>query len=148
MALTRKLSTKTRLRGYSMKNRSLKNCPAGYIKRAAFVRYTRKGKHSLVREQCIRNVGAPGKGFRDGPGIGPLRKGELLKHGYVGVTKMSVGERHKALDSAVKEFGSLSTWRKLNAVAVYSKRTAPGVSAIFKADMDYIRSKYGLKEGN
>jgi len=61
---------------------------------------------------------------------------------------MSVGDRHKALDSAVKEFGSLSTWRKLNAVAVYTKRTAPGVSKLFKEDMDYIRAKYGVKKGN
>lgn len=137
-----------RLRGYSMKNRSLKNCPTGYIKRAAFVRYTKKGKHSLVREECIRNVGSPGKGYSDGPGIGPLRKGELLKHGYVRVTTMSVADRHKALDSAVKEFGSLGTWRKLNAVAVYTKRTSPSVSKIFKEDMDYIRAKYGVKKGN
>lgn len=137
-----------RLRGYRMKNRTLKNCPAGYIKRAAFVRYTKKGKHSLVREQCIRDVGAPGKGYPGGPGIGPLRKGELAKHGYTQVSSMSVLDRHIALDSAVKEFGSLSTWRKLNAVAVYTKRTAPAISRIFKEDMDYIRAKYGVKKGN
>lgn len=145
MATTRKLSTKMRLRGYAMKNRTLKNCPSGYIKRAAFVRYTKKGKHSLVREQCIHNVGSPGKGFRDGPGIGPLRHGELMKHGYAKVVDMTVAARHKALDSAVKEFGSLTVWRKLNAIAVYTKRTAPHSSKIFKADMAYIRSKYGVK---
>ena len=144
MATTRKHN----LRGYRTKNRTLRNCPTGFIKLSAFVRYTRNGSHSLVKEQCIRDVGAPGKGYREGPGIGPLRKGELAKHGYVKVTGMTVVNRHKALDSAVKEFGSLSTWRKLNAVAVYTKRTAPGVSKLFKEDMDYIRAKYGVKKGN
>ncbi len=131
-----------------MKRRTLKNCPAGYIKRASYVR-SRSGKQTLVPEQCIRNVGAPGKGLRGAtrtnPGIGPLRKGELAKHGYADVVHKSVAERHAALEKAIAEFGSLGVWRKLNAVQVYTRRLSPGASKIFKTDMDWIRGKYGLK---
>lgn len=138
-------SKSKRLRGVRLSRRSVKACPTGYIKRAAYMRYTKKGKHILVPEACIKDIGAPGKGIRSGPGIGPLRRGELAKHGYKEVQKMSATDRHAALDRAVKEFGSLGVWRKLNAVAVYTKRTAPAASAVFKSDMDYIRAKYGLK---
>jgi hypothetical protein len=137
---------RTRLRGYRKSKRALRSCPSGYIKRAAFVRYTKKGKHSLVPEQCIRNIGAPGKGYsRGGPGIGPLRKGELAKYGYKNIQQLGERERHAALEKAIKAYGSLGVWRKLNAVAVYTRRIAPGASRIFKADMDWVRSKYGLK---
>ena len=134
-----------RLRGVRRTKRALRGCPSGYVKRAAFMRYTKRGKHSLVPEQCIKNIGAPGKGYRGGPGIGPLRKGELTKYGYKNVAAMSTEDRHVALEKAVAAYGPLSTWRKLNAVAVYTRRTAPGVSKVFKADMDWIRREFGLK---
>lgn len=137
---------RSKMRGFTMKKRSLVACPAGYIKRAAFVRRTRSGKRSYVPEQCIPDVGRPGKGYyTGGPGIGSLRKGELAKHGYSDVANMSASERHAALDSAISEFGSLGVWRKLNAVAIYTRRTAPEVSTIFKQDMDWIRKIYGIK---
>jgi hypothetical protein len=98
-----------------------------------------------VPEQCIRNVGAPGKGLRGGPGIGPLRKGELIKFGYSDVVNKTRNTRHAALSRAVKAYGSLSVWRKLNAVQVYTRRLSPASSKVFKADMDWIRSKYGIK---
>ena len=139
-------ANRSRLRGVRLSRRSLKNCPAGYIKRASFMRYTKKGKHSLVPEQCIPDIGLPGKGYRyGGPGIGKLRKGELSKHGYTNVGELSVAERHSALTEAIKEFGSLGVWRKLNAVKVYTKNTAPHISSIFSEDMDWIRTKFGLK---
>jgi len=124
-----------------------RKCAKGYITRAAYSHYTRKGVRTLVGAQCIRDVvpHVGGKSY-DGPGIGPLKKGELAKYGYEKVTTLSVSERHNALDKAVADYGSLSTWRKLNAVFVYTKRTAPGVSAIFKEDMSYIRAKYGVKK--
>ena len=143
---SRPVANKTRMRGYSLKRRTLKTCPRGYIKRASYVR-SRSGKKTLVPEQCIRNVGAPGKGLAgsSSPGIGALRKGELAKHGYADVVHKSVADRHAALEKAIKEFGSLGVWRKLNAVHVYTRRLSPGASKIFKADMDWIRGKYGLK---
>jgi len=99
-----------------------------------------------VPEQCIRNVGAPGKGLRTGgPGIGRLRKGELAHFGYKNVLSMPVGARHAALTKAIAAYGSLTVWRKLNAISVYTRRTSPGASAVFKADMDWIRAKFGIK---
>jgi len=98
-----------------------------------------------VNEQCIRDIGAPGKGIPDGPGIGPLRKGELAKYGYSGVANLTLNDRHLALKKAVSDYGSLGVWRKLNAVSVYTRRTSPKTSKIFKNDMDWVRSTYGIK---
>lgn len=136
---------RTRFRGFRKTKRALSSCPKGYIRRASFVRYTKSGKHTLVPEQCVRDMGVPGKGYRNGPGIGALRKGELAKHGYSKVNTMSMAARHAALAKAVKEFGSLGVWRKLNAVYVYTCRTAPEASKTFKADRDWVRATYGIK---
>ena len=133
------------LRGYAKSRRTLRSCPSGYIKRASYVR-TRSGKKTLVPEQCIRNVGAPGKGLASGePGIGRLREGELSKFGYSDVVNKPVGERRAALRKAVAAFGSLSVWRKLNAVHVYTRRLSPASSRVFKADMNWIKATFGLK---
>ena len=143
---TRKVKVdRTRLRGVRKTKRALRTCPKGYVKRSAYIRITRKGTRVLVPEQCIRDVGNPGKGYRNGPGIGPLRKGELTKYGYKNVAELSVADRHKALEKAIDEYGSLGVWRKLNAVAVYTKRTLPKISKIFKEDMNWIRAKFGIK---
>jgi hypothetical protein len=132
------------LRGVRLSRRALRSCPAGFIKRASYAR-TRRGRKTIVPEQCIRNVGAAGKGLKGGPGIGPLRKGELAKFGYSHVVNMPVEKRHRALTRAVKAFGSLGVWRKLNAVQVYTRRLSPASSKVFKADMDWVRGKYGIK---
>jgi hypothetical protein len=76
------------------------------------------------------------------PGIGKLRHGLLAKFGYSHVSSLSQTQRHVALEKAVKAYGPLSVFRKLNAVYVYSKKTAPSSSKIFKADRDWIGTKY------
>ena len=73
---------------------------------------------------------------------------------YVGLTK-SLEKRwdaHRrsngsapALHAAIKKYGGLSTYRKLNAVAVYTKRTSPAASKTFKADRNYVGRKLGYK---
>ena len=78
------------------------------------------------------------------PGIGPLRHGDLTQFGYEHVTSLSEGRRHLALASAVKKYGALSIWRKLNAVFIYTKHTAPASSAIFKVDRDWVKAHYGV----
>ena len=80
------------------------------------------------------------------PGIGPLRHGLLAKFGYSHVASLSLHQRHTALEKAVKAYGSLSVFRKLNAVYVYSRKTAPSSSRIFKVDRDWIGTKYIHKE--
>jgi len=72
--------------------------------------------------------------------IGPLKEGLLKKVGY-NVTNRAV-RRHKAVDAAVKKYGKLSTLRKLNAVAVYTRRRSPLKSRTFKSDVKYVQKKY------
>lgn len=102
----------------------------------------RRGKTIKVRAAKIRDVGAPGKwqektGMK---GIGPLKKGELKSVGYDATAKASA--RHAAINKAVKKYGRLSTLRKLNAIAVYTKRTAPSRSKTYKTDMHYVQKKH------
>ena len=134
MASTRKVRSRRSTR---------KTCRKGYILRKKYTRKTRSGKRVRVSTACIKDLGSPGKGFKGvGPGIGPLREGELSQFGYAGVAKLSVVQRHVALKKAVDKFGALSVFRKLNAVAVYTKHTSPHVSRIFKSDMAWIRRMF------
>jgi len=101
-------------------------------------------RHSRRHTKKVkRDIGAPGKGLAKS--IGPLRKGELTKFGYENVVKLSAQDRHAALKKAVAEYGSLSVWRKLNAVAVYTRRISPASSRVFQSDMDWIRATFGIK---
>lgn len=136
-----------------------KVCPSGYILRKAYVRrYTtgikEKGytvhrgdktyraypssSSTIVKAACIKDRGLKGKGPQ---AIGPLRKGELLKHGYV--YRKAADERHTALRKAAKEFGALGVYRKLNAVAKLSSRTEPQISRVFKADRNWVKKELG-----
>lgn len=91
-----------------------------------------------MRGRFIKDVGAPGKWRAEhygAPGIGALKKGELTEVGYsVG---NSIKSRHAAVRRAVKRYGRNSTIRKLNAIAVYTRRTSPMSSKKFKADMKF-----------
>ena len=139
-------------------------CPRGKVERRGYVRkiaanilkkgYTVKRangkvyrvhpqKSSIyVKPSCIKDRGLSGK-IAPGEGIGPLRKGELKKHGY-GYHE-SKDARRLALKRAVKEFGPLSVFRKLDAVAKLSKYTAPEASIVFKKDREWVRHHYELK---
>ena len=141
-----------------------KHCPPGKVERKGYVRkfgaevlkrgYTvkkasgkayriRPAKGSVyVKPSCIKDRGLPGKPS-PGESFGLLRKGELKKHGYVYQT--SEDSRHVALKKAIKEFGALGVFRKLDAVAKLSKNTVPKASRVFKADQDWLRRKYELK---
>lgn len=136
-----------------------KVCPTGKILRKAYVRrYTTgvrkqgytvhrgnktyraypKSKSTIVKAACIKDRGLKGKGPQE---IGPLRKGELLKHGYSYRKPAEV--RHAALRKAEKEYGALGLFRKLNAVAKLSKRPAPQASRVFAEDRDWVRKSMG-----
>ena len=136
------------MRGYTKRERERKeDCPEGFITRSAYIRKTKYGKKVRVPEQCIIDRGLPGKGIQNTTKktIGSLRKGELAKFGYANIAKLSIKERREALRKAIQEYGSLSVWRKLNAVHVYTRRTAPTSSRIFKEDMNWIRNEFGIK---
>ncbi len=141
-----------------------KACPPGQIPRAAYVRkisstvarrgYTKRTKSGkrirvypsprsiFVKSSCVEDTGKVGKGAQI---FGPLRKGELSKHGYS--YKLPEGDRRVALQSAVQEFGALSTYRKLNAVAKLTTLTNPNASSTFAADRNWIRKTYSDQSG-
>lgn len=142
-------------------------CPPGYILRRGYTRkfknsvrregYTvrRKGKLFTVRPkknsayvppQCIKDRGLPGKGVKQGEGIGALRKGELIKYGYS--YRLADSKRQSALKKAMKSYGTLSVYRKLNAVSKLSVRTAPDASTIFAKDRNWVRNNYSLTQKN
>jgi hypothetical protein len=70
--------------------------------------------------------------------IGPLKKGTLM--GYS--ASMTTSARRKTLRAVVAKVGPLSTFRKLNAVAVLTKRTAPKKSRTFKADRKWVKKNF------
>jgi hypothetical protein len=49
-----------------------------------------------------------------------------------------------ALKRAVDRYGALAVYRKLDAVAKLSMRTAADASKIFKMDRDWVRSNYAF----
>jgi hypothetical protein len=74
--------------------------------------------------------------------IGTLKKGLLIKFGYQNVTQLSQQQRHEALQKAIRAYGALSVFRKLNAVYVYNRKTNPSHSRIFKTDRDWVRLQF------
>lgn len=103
--------------------------------------YTRKsGVH--VRSSKVRDMGAPGKWrVKHGPGIGELEAGKL--HGYA--TNETKRTRHMILKKDVKRDGALKTMKRLNAISVYMKRTAPSKSKTAKADRNWVKKTFMKK---
>ena len=154
-----------KLKGVTTRLGLTKKCQPGYILRAPYKRKysstikkegynAKRGNKTvrvfpsatsvLVKAACIKNRGLSGKGPRSGTkGIGSLRKGELAKYGYR--AKESREKRHAALKNAIEVYGALGVFRKLDAVAKYTIRTAPEAHTVFKADRDWVRSHYSLK---
>jgi hypothetical protein len=139
------------------------DCPKGFILRSGYTRkfrpsvkasgftVRRKGTTYTVRPKvntikvnasCVKNRGLPGKGV--GEGIGKLRKGEMIKYGYQ--YRLSDSLRQTALKKAIKRYGALSVYRKLDAVGKLSVRTAPDASKIFVRDRNWVKDNFDLKE--
>ena len=151
-----------RLKRANKPTRTTRKCPPGQIARKGYIRrftsgikatgYTVKRKNgrtykvypkktsTYVKSACIKDLGKKGKAA-PGQQIGPLRKGELRKYGYI--YRLPSAQRHNALRKAVNAYGALNVYRKLNAVAKLAVRTAPAASAAFKADRNWVKSTYG-----
>ena len=103
-----------------------------------------------MRPTMVKNMGKPGKGFPGG-GIGKLKSGALSKYGYSKVTTLTKRQRHMALNKAIRglvygkgmsvRMALVDLIRRLNATYVYTKRTSPGSSEIFRRDRDWLREK-------
>jgi hypothetical protein len=71
----------------------------------------------------------------------PVRKsGELKKYGYD--IYISAAERRAALAKAVKKYGALSVFRKLNVLVIFNKNKHPDLSKKFKSDRDWVGKNY------
>ena len=116
-------------------------CPSGTILRMGYTA-ERKGTTYRVKRACIKDRGAKGRWqtVRRMMGIGPLSRGDLISLGYSHTEPTA--ERHAAVDKAVSRYGRASTIRKLNAIAVYSKRTAPSRAKTYRTDMHYVQKKF------
>jgi hypothetical protein len=105
-------------------------CNRGTLRRKSYTRtsYTRKNgihvRRARVRSACIK------------AGIADVKSGKLSRHGYS--SSGSTVTRHTALNKAIKVYGALAVYQMLNAVYVYSKRTTPAKSGIYKADRDWV----------
>lgn len=101
---------------------------------------TRRGVH--VKSHMVRDMGAPGnwKSKHHESGIGKLTPGELSSKGYA-VSKGRI-TRRRALKKVVRSVGPLSAFRKLNAIATYTKRTSPTKSKTFKTDRNWIKKTF------
>lgn len=126
-------------------NRCVKKCPKGFIIRNSYIK-NMKGKSISVKSKCIKSRGLPGKTSDrykgKNKGIGPLKKGELSKHGYSNIKSLPQSKRRKYLNSAIKEYGSSKILKKLGAVKTYQKNKSPEVSIILYDNMKYVRKKY------
>ena len=133
-------------------------CPSGMIERRGYVRkfdtsvikkgYTVRRKNGreyrifpekssvYVKPICVKDRGLPGK-LGPGEGFGPLKKGELKKHGYAYIEPTEI--RRAALKKAIEEFGAISVYHKLDAVYKLSKRTVPMASKVFKSDRNWVK---------
>ena len=111
----------------------------GTIRRKGY-HATRRGKSVYVRPTTMVDRGEPGKWVsrHKTPGIGPLKKGTLM--GYNGLGPAT--RRRAILSKVVQKAGPLSTFRKLNAVSVYTKRTSPSRSKTYKTDRNWVKKKF------
>lgn len=108
------------------------------ITRKAHWRYIR-GMKIRVPSRKVRDMGARGKwSAKHGPGIGKLEEGTMM--GYSPASSKT--SRHKAIRKAVKRHGALSTFRKLNALATYTKRTAKSKSKTAKTDRNWVKKTF------
>lgn len=143
-------------------------CPPGQISRSSYVRritsrvrregYLRKTKSGKtikvhpkgsavrVKASCIKDRGKTGKLGPGDPRIGPLKRGELKKFGYV--YKLPEEPRRAALQRAVQALGPLNVFHKLDAVSKLTMRSSPKASAVFTADKNWVRSVYGGTNGS
>jgi hypothetical protein len=133
-----------RLRGIGKTKRgNTQKCKSGQILRKSYVRYSKTGKRTLVKGTCITKQGK--SEIPLSKQIGPLRKGELSQFGYTKIIDLSQMSRHIALKKAISAFGSLSVWKKINALYVLTKNTNPTLSKKYNEDRNWIRTTFGLK---
>lgn len=123
-------------------------CPGGKIRRKGSVvkGYTRKDgvyvKGSKRSSTCIPDKGVKGKTSKSSKVLPKLKKGGLAKYGLKDLEDMTVADRMKGYERAVKKEGYASIVRRLNVLANYTKKSNPKFSKLVKADMARIKKKF------
>ena len=139
------------------------SCPKGYILRKGYTRkfrqsitssgftVRRKGKLITVHPKSNAIIVPPGcikdralVTTKNVPKMGKLRKGALTKYGYQ--YRLSDHLRHEALERAIKKYGALAVYHKLDAVTKLSKHAAPDAHIIFQLDREWIKAHHPLKK--
>lgn len=107
------------------------SCREGDIPKASYIRKGLPGHPPVyVPPSCIR-----------GPSrIGILRRGDLKVFGYR--YDLPEEQRRSSLEKAMKKYGVLETWHKLNAIANISKSTNPVPASKFREDADWVLAIY------
>jgi hypothetical protein len=111
---------------------SVKNCPRGNISRKSFV----KKSGVKVSATCVKSKSLRSKGMKPKVYLPKLKQGALTKHGYS--VHDSSKSRHTAIKKALKEYTPGELIKKINAVRVLSKNTAPENSLIYAKDILYL----------
>jgi hypothetical protein len=73
-----------------------------------------------------------------------MKKGELSRYGYN--AHKGEEDRHAALRKAIKVYGPLSVYHKLDAVAKLTKRTAPEAHRVFSTDRAWVQRHFEMKK--
>ncbi len=130
---TRKNGKSVRSTCVPIAQKNVTQCRNGEIPRIAHSRkYTEGGVHKVahIPASCVRRKSL----------IRPLHKGDLKKYGYS--YKSTEQARRNALHKAVTEYGPLTTYHKLNAVAKLSENQYPQISEIFAKDRNWVKAEY------
>jgi hypothetical protein len=111
---------------------STKSCPKGTVSRKSY----RKKSGVKVKSACVKSTSLRSRGVMPKRVLPKLKTGSLTKYGYHIHDTKSI--RHKALKKALKAYGFATLIRKLNAVRVLSRNTAPLNSKKYTDDIKYI----------
>lgn len=103
--------------------------------------YVKDGKHrSLRKNQKV--ISRKTKPSGDLNQITISHPGSLAVLGYT--TKSPLKVRRKALEKAVKKYGGLKVFRKLNAVYVLNSNRNPTLSEKFKRDRNWVKKNFSV----
>lgn len=128
------------------------NCPDGYTLRKGYTRkfsgnikktgftVRRKGTLYTVKPTANATNVAASCVKKRASTKNKLRKGELIKHGYQ--YRLSDALRRKALEKAIKSYGLVSVYKKLDTAAKLSVNSAPNASKILSKDRNWIRNNF------
>lgn len=110
-------------------------CPDGYILRKGYT----DSRGRKYKPTCIKDRGNPGKGPVKIP---PPKKGKLSQYGYENVKGLTIKERRKAIDKAMKNHNHTTIVRDLHAIATLNKNTNPRLSKMIRNDAQWASEKY------